>query len=416
MTSKVNNLLVIKNFHNIGEPFSACFFKIFSNDVKVVKLHYKFSNFCLACNDLSNGKHQNSKVNQARSADPPPKVVGKDLKNPPVHQRWLVFASGDHRKVKRRTSNDLQNLQQDFIEKNVSMSRQPPSVEGQHFVHPAAYRAGSMRLSGSGMTNYVGQKKELAAPSSRTKTPDFREHPYQWAKEVRKSSDLLAKVAKNKIQNRRKKSSKPSPYSVLPSTRPPAVEDVRTTFGGRQRRRQRLPPKVVATGGYPKGSHPFLLSGVFLRGSFKNASMPDTSKMCLVPVYKEGNYPLEKAGLNGQPSLFWEIKSKKNTYKVVRPMLSCSRAELTKLCQSWRLPVYPDQSNDFTQYSRNRIRKQLLPAIRFFFNPKVENVIFKFTETVADEQFLINKTIDHLLTVFPLCHLSRTKYPPYPLL
>lgn len=274
-----------------------------------------------------------------------------------------------------------------------------------------------MRLSGYGMTNYVCQQKNLAAPSSRTKTPDFTAYPYQWAEEIRTSSDLLAKVAKNKIQNRRKKSSKPIPYSALLSTRPLSMEDVRLW----EQRRQRLPPLVMAspstkggrrreaTGGYPKVCHPFLLSGVFLRNSFKSAAFASTiggGDHRRWPVYREGDYPLEKAALStkggGQPSLFWEIKSKKNTYKVVRPMLSCSRAEITKLCRSWRLPVYPDQSNDFTQYSRNRIRKQLLPAIRFFFNPKVENVIFQFTEIVADEQFLINKTMNHLLTVFPL--------------
>ena len=174
------------------------------------------------------------------------------------------------------------------------------------------------------------------------------------------SSNLLAKIAKKQTQKQQKKSYQSTSVSEF------AIQSSLYSFtGSLNLKKEKLSP-----------ASPFTLDKVY-----------HTTDMLA------GGAP---------PYVFRKMISQKRTYKVVRPMLSCSRAEITRLCQSWTLPVYPDQSNHFTHYSRNRIRKQLLPAIRFFFNPKVENVIFQFTEIVANEQFLINKTIHHFLTVFLL--------------
>ena len=186
------------------------------------------------------------------------------------------------------------------------------------------------------------------------------------------SSNLLAKIAKKQTQKQQKKS--------YQSTNVSSKQSLQT---------------LQSKGEFEIQSSLYSFTGSL---NLKKEKLSPASPFTLDKVY----HTTDMLAGGAPPYVFRKMISQKRTYKVVRPMLSCSRAEITRLCQSWTLPVYPDQSNHFTHYSRNRIRKQLLPAIRFFFNPKVENVIFQFTEIVANEQFLINKTIHHLLTVFLL--------------
>lgn len=76
----------------------------------------------------------------------------------------------------------------------------------------------------------------------------------------------------------------------------------------------------------------------------------------------------------------------KNEYILVRPALSLPRFDLKKVCNSWKIPLFPDQSNQNLKYQRNRIRKQILPTLRFFFNPQIDTTIFQFIEIINSEQ------------------------------
>ena len=76
----------------------------------------------------------------------------------------------------------------------------------------------------------------------------------------------------------------------------------------------------------------------------------------------------------------------KHEYTLVRPLLSISRFDLKKICNSWKIPLFPDQSNQKLKYQRNRIRKQILPTLRFFFNPQIDTTIFQFVEIINSEQ------------------------------
>jgi tRNA(Ile)-lysidine synthetase-like protein len=81
-----------------------------------------------------------------------------------------------------------------------------------------------------------------------------------------------------------------------------------------------------------------------------------------------------------------EIFQLKYKLKVIRPLLIFNRFDLKKLCQFWDLPIYPDKTNEKLKYSRNQIRKQLLPALRFFFNPRVDYLLNQFIEILNEEQ------------------------------
>jgi len=56
-----------------------------------------------------------------------------------------------------------------------------------------------------------------------------------------------------------------------------------------------------------------------------------------------------------------------SNFLVVRPLFALTRFDIKKLCNLWKLPLYPDHSNQSLYFCRNRIRNQILPSLRLFF-------------------------------------------------
>ena len=81
-------------------------------------------------------------------------------------------------------------------------------------------------------------------------------------------------------------------------------------------------------------------------------------------------------------------------YKIIRPLLNLSRETLTILCKDLQLPVYPDKSNKAVQYSRNRLREQILPAIKLFLNPKIDHALFKLAELLTQDFSLVSNLVN----------------------
>ena len=77
--------------------------------------------------------------------------------------------------------------------------------------------------------------------------------------------------------------------------------------------------------------------------------------------------------------------SEKENSSTIRPLLSLNRFDISKLCFFWQLPVYPDKSNQKLNFLRNRVRKQLIPLIKFFFNVRIEHVLLQFAEIFSAE-------------------------------
>ena len=75
--------------------------------------------------------------------------------------------------------------------------------------------------------------------------------------------------------------------------------------------------------------------------------------------------------------------------KIIRPLLDLKRESITMVCKDLQIPVYPDKSNRSVQYSRNRIRKQIIPSIKHFINPQVESSLFKVAQLLQKEQFFV---------------------------
>lgn len=66
--------------------------------------------------------------------------------------------------------------------------------------------------------------------------------------------------------------------------------------------------------------------------------------------------------------------------------METTRFDLKKLCQIWSLPIYPDITNQNLSSTRNRIRLQLLPIFRFFFNPQIDTIFTQFVKINLQEQ------------------------------
>lgn len=88
-----------------------------------------------------------------------------------------------------------------------------------------------------------------------------------------------------------------------------------------------------------------------------------------------------------------------------RPLLSVSRNNVKKVCHLWQLPIHPDASNQNLQYVRNRIRKQLLPTLRFYFNRHLDGTLLQFTKLTSTEQLYMEYLSQR---VFPfLCVVAK---------
>ncbi|RYY00111.1 MAG: hypothetical protein EOO35_00560 [Cyanobacteriota bacterium] len=85
------------------------------------------------------------------------------------------------------------------------------------------------------------------------------------------------------------------------------------------------------------------------------------------------------------------------TIFLLRPLLEITRFDLKKLCLIWNLPVYPDVTNQNFTSTRNRIRLQLLPILRFFFNPQIDTILTQFAQINLQEQGYLNYLTTRLI-------------------
>lgn len=83
--------------------------------------------------------------------------------------------------------------------------------------------------------------------------------------------------------------------------------------------------------------------------------------------------------------------------EIIRPLIIETRFDIKNICQSWKLPLFIDQSNQKTKYSRNLLRKQFLPTCRFFFNPKIDLSLSRHNIIMNEEEKYIKKLIIKLL-------------------
>ena len=79
--------------------------------------------------------------------------------------------------------------------------------------------------------------------------------------------------------------------------------------------------------------------------------------------------------------------------RLVRPLLSVSRPLISEYCQSAGLRVRADPTNESEIYTRNRVRRSLLPLLRTF-NPAVEDSLVRLAENAAQAAEFVESEAD----------------------
>jgi tRNA(Ile)-lysidine synthase len=70
--------------------------------------------------------------------------------------------------------------------------------------------------------------------------------------------------------------------------------------------------------------------------------------------------------------------------RIIRPLLRCTREETTAYCVERGLPWRDDPTNDSRAFARNRVRNELLPALRSL-HPAAEANVLRTLEILRDE-------------------------------
>ena len=78
---------------------------------------------------------------------------------------------------------------------------------------------------------------------------------------------------------------------------------------------------------------------------------------------------------------------------VIRPLLGWTREETAAYCREHGLKWREDASNDSDEYARNRIRNELLPALRSI-HPAAEANVLRTLEILRDEAEVLDSLID----------------------
>lgn len=74
---------------------------------------------------------------------------------------------------------------------------------------------------------------------------------------------------------------------------------------------------------------------------------------------------------------------------IIRPLIEISRKEIEDFIEANRLGFRHDSSNDKTVFTRNRIRKELIPYLEKNFNPNIKELLFNMAENLREENNFI---------------------------
>ncbi len=81
---------------------------------------------------------------------------------------------------------------------------------------------------------------------------------------------------------------------------------------------------------------------------------------------------------------------------LLRPLLGTARAELAAYLRDLQQPFRTDASNRDVRFTRNRIRKELLPLLAAHYNPTIVDALLRLGELAGESQSLIDTMVHDL--------------------
>nr|YP_009739194.1 tRNA(Ile)-lysidine synthase [Palmaria decipiens]QIC19633.1 tRNA(Ile)-lysidine synthase [Palmaria decipiens] len=98
-------------------------------------------------------------------------------------------------------------------------------------------------------------------------------------------------------------------------------------------------------------------------------------------------------------SLIWN-RALTNRIRLVRPLIDIPRTEISWFCRHYYLPIWSDNTNIFYSKTRNRMRQEMIPYIKLYFQPKIEQQISNFLDKInSDSDYLKQNTIKLYLQI-----------------
>ena len=92
------------------------------------------------------------------------------------------------------------------------------------------------------------------------------------------------------------------------------------------------------------------------------------------------------SGVKGLRGMFFEKGN------IVRPLLNIRKEEIEEYCGANSLEYREDMSNYSDNYTRNKIRLKLLPALKEY-NPQIESQLYKLGEIIKEEDAFMEEAI-----------------------
>lgn len=82
---------------------------------------------------------------------------------------------------------------------------------------------------------------------------------------------------------------------------------------------------------------------------------------------------------------------------IIRPLINCTRNEIEAYCTKHSLPYVTDSTNLTDEYTRNKIRLEVMPVLKKI-NPSFENTVSAMTERMKETVDFIDKCAENALS------------------
>ncbi len=82
-------------------------------------------------------------------------------------------------------------------------------------------------------------------------------------------------------------------------------------------------------------------------------------------------------------------KYERENLLLIRPLLCLRRREIEDYCRDHSLDPFTDKSNLETDYTRNKIRLELIPQIEKQYNPRIKEALFRLAALAAEDRLFL---------------------------
>lgn len=106
---------------------------------------------------------------------------------------------------------------------------------------------------------------------------------------------------------------------------------------------------------------------------------------------------------NNNLNLFY---TKRGKIYLIRPLLIFNRFQILRVCIFFRLPIYFDFTNKLINLRRNRLRYQIIPLFKVFFNPKINTALNRFISIINCENDYFTNHLKNIEKFFKLKKLN----------